>query len=133
MTLVRSRMRRPSSNGIMWGRRDWNGASDPPTLHARHAAAYRSAPASRSLTAGGLRVPPLAGQHHADGVDLAVADQLLTDDVDVVEAALTDREDGGIADAARLEAAELRPFQYRRRVDGGRGDDVGQRHAHAQK
>src|ERR1700747_3349265 len=54
-----------------------------------------------------LRVPPAAANDDAFGRDLAVADQVLADDVDIVELALLDRNQGGVADAPRLEAAEF--------------------------
>src|SRR5688572_26148846 len=81
----------------------------------------------------GLRVPPAARQDHTDGIDLAVARHVLADHIDVVEASLPDREDGGIAYAARLEAAELRPLEGHRGVDRRGGDDLGQRHPEAQE
>src|SRR3954453_5178616 len=52
-----------------------------------------------------LRVPPTAADHDTFGHDLAVADQVLADDVLVIELALLDRDQGGVAGASRLEAA----------------------------
>ena len=67
-----------------------------------------------------LRMPPAAGNDDALGHDLAVADQMLADSVDIVELALLDRDEGGISGAARLEAAEFgTPQRYRRIVVAG--------------
>src|ERR1700687_1447403 len=55
-----------------------------------------------------FRVPPTTTNDHAFGYDLAVADQVLADDVNVVELALLDRDQGGVSAAPRLAAAELR-------------------------
>src|ERR1700730_17038146 len=54
-----------------------------------------------------LRMPPAAAEHDRLGDDALVACQVLADDVDVVEAALTDGEDGGVAGGAGFQAAEL--------------------------
>src|SRR5580693_2536103 len=52
-------------------------------------------------------VPPTTANDDAFGYDLAVADQVLADDVKIVELALLDRDEGGVSDAPRLEAAEF--------------------------
>src|SRR5205823_650856 len=62
-----------------------------------------------------LRMPPAAA-HDALGHDLAVADQMLADSVDLIELALLDRDEGGISGAARLEAAEFGTPQRHRRI-----------------
>src|SRR5712664_3580486 len=64
-----------------------------------------------------FRVPPTTANDDAFGHDLAVADQVLADDVNVVELALLDRDQGGVSDAPRLEAAEFGTPQRHRRVD----------------
>src|SRR5258705_475036 len=64
-----------------------------------------------------LRMPPTAGNDDAFGHDLAVAEQVLADGVDIVELALRNRDEGGVSDAPRLEAAELRTPQRHRRID----------------
>src|SRR5258705_3849819 len=80
-----------------------------------------------------FRMPPAAANDDAFGHDLAVADQMLIDDVDIVELALRNRNEGGVSDASRLEAAELRTPQRHRRIDRRSPDHIGERHAHAQK
>src|ERR1700687_5737524 len=80
-----------------------------------------------------LRVPPAAANDDAFGSDLAVTDQVLTDDVDIVELALLDRNQGGVADAPRLEAAEFGTLHRHRRINRRRRDHVRQRHPHAQE
>src|SRR5260370_25869847 len=80
-----------------------------------------------------LRMPPAASNDDAFGHDLAVADQMLADDVDIIELALRNRDEGGVSDAPRLEAAELRTPQRHRRIDRRSYDHIGERHAHAQK
>ena len=52
-------------------------------------------------------MPPASRDHDAAGDDPAVAGQVLADRIDIVEAAVLDRQDGGVADAAGLEAAEF--------------------------
>ena len=59
-------------------------------------------------------MPPAPRDHDAAGGDPAVAGQVLTDCIDVVEAAVLDRQDGGVADAAGLQAAEFRGTGIRR-------------------
>src|SRR4051812_40539765 len=54
-----------------------------------------------------FRMPPATADDNAFGCDLAVTDQVLTDDVNVVELALLDRDEGGIADASGFEAPEF--------------------------
>src|SRR5713101_7151768 len=54
-----------------------------------------------------FRMPPTTGNDDAFGHDLAVANQVLADDIDVVELAFLDRDDGDVADTPRLEAAEF--------------------------
>src|SRR5712664_1201267 len=80
-----------------------------------------------------FRMPPAAANDDAFGHDPAVADQMLADDVDIVELALRNRDEGGVSDAPRLEAAELRTPQRHRRIDGRSRDHIGERHAHAQE
>src|SRR6266487_3044809 len=80
-----------------------------------------------------LRVPPPAGNHDAFTGDLAVARQVLADDIDIVEAPIVDRQNGRVSDAARLEASELRSLQCERRIDGRGGDHIGKRHAEAEE
>src|SRR3954454_9722604 len=80
-----------------------------------------------------LRMPPAAVNDDAFGHDLAVADQMLADDVDIVELALRNRDEGGVPNAARLEAAEFRMPQRHRRIDRGSRDHIGEWHAHAQE
>ena len=58
-----------------------------------------------------FRMPPSSGDDHALRSDFSVAGQVLADDIDVVEAALIDGQDSRVANAAWLEAAELRPLQ----------------------
>ena len=53
-------------------------------------------------------MPPAACDHDAVGDDLAIAGQVLADCIDVVEAAVLDCQDGGVADTAWLQAAEFR-------------------------
>src|SRR5205085_3365089 len=74
-----------------------------------------------------LRVPPAAANDDALGHDLAVADQMLADGVDIVELALLDRDEGGISRTSRLEAAEFRTPQRHRRIDRRGGDHIGER------
>src|SRR6202140_4292514 len=78
-------------------------------------------------------VPPTTADNDAFGQDLAVADQVLADDVNIVELALLDRDQGGVSDAPRLEAAEFGTPQRHRRIDRRRRDHIGERHAHAQE
>src|SRR3984893_11068476 len=78
-----------------------------------------------------VRVPPTTANDDAFGHDLAVTDQVLADDVNVVELALLDRDDCGISDASRLEAAEFETPQRRRRIDGRGRDHIGPRDAQA--
>src|SRR5437588_12775953 len=90
----------------------------------------------RSLHARGeaktlVRMPPAAADDDTFGDNLAVTDQVFTDDVLIIELALFDRDQRGIADAARLEAAELGPPNRHRRVHGRCGNHVRQLHAHA--
>ena len=59
-------------------------------------------------------MPPAAADDDAFGDDLAVADQVLADDVLIVELALLHRDQRGVADAARLEAAESSGRRKRR-------------------
>src|SRR5258705_13831152 len=66
---------------------------------------------SRFDVARWLRVPPSSGDHHTLRSDLAVASQVLADDVDIIETPVIDGENRRVPDAARLEAAELRPLQ----------------------
>src|SRR6266446_3311184 len=80
-----------------------------------------------------LRMPPTAGNDDAFGHDLAVAEQVLADGVDIVELALRNRDEGGVSDAPRLEAAELSTPQRHRRIDRRSRDHIGERHAHAQE
>src|SRR4051812_32580021 len=47
-----------------------------------------------------VRMPPAALEHDAFREDALVAGQVLADHVDVIELALLDAEDGGVADAA---------------------------------
>src|SRR5258705_11753489 len=54
-----------------------------------------------------FRMPPATANHDAFGHDLAVADQVLADDVDIIEPALLDRDKGGVSATPRLEAAEF--------------------------
>src|ERR1700682_2271347 len=54
-----------------------------------------------------FRMPPTTANDDDFGHDLAVAGQVLADDVDVVELALLDRDEGGVPDTPRLEAAEF--------------------------
>ena len=61
-------------------------------------------------------MPPAAANDDAFGRDLAVADQMLSDDVDIIELALPDRDEGGVSDASRLEAAEFGTPQRHRRI-----------------
>src|SRR5580700_12146110 len=61
-----------------------------------------------------LRMPPAPANHHALGRDLAVADQVLADNVDIIELPFLDREQSGVSDTARLEAAEFRTPQRHR-------------------
>src|ERR1700704_2892573 len=77
------------------------------------------------------RMPPAAANDDAFGCDLAVANQMLADDVDIIEPAFPDRDQRGVADAARLQAAKFRAPQRHRRIDRRRRDHVSQRHAHA--
>src|SRR5882757_7153263 len=65
-----------------------------------------------------LRMPPTAADDNAFGHDPAVADQMFADDVDIVELALRDRDQGGVSSAARLEAAKFRAPQRHRGIDG---------------
>jgi len=80
-----------------------------------------------------LWMPPATGNDDAFGHDLAVADQMLADGVDIVELALRNRDEGGVSGAPRLEAAELRTPQRHRRIDRRSRDHIWKRHAHAQK
>src|SRR5882672_5378137 len=80
-----------------------------------------------------FRVPPTTANDDAFGHDLAVADQVLADDVNVVELAILDRDEGGVSDTPRLEAAEFGTPQRLRRIDRRSRDHVGKRHAHAQE
>src|SRR6266568_783789 len=80
-----------------------------------------------------FRVPPTTANDDAFGHDLAVAYQVLADDVNVVELAILDRDEGGISDAPRLEAAEFGTPQRHRRIDRRSRDHIGERHAHAQE
>src|SRR5439155_6203307 len=79
---------------------------------AFHPALACEAPEFRRL----LRMPPAAANDDALGHDLAVADQMLADSVDIVELALLDGDEGGISSAARLEAAEFGTPQRHRRI-----------------
>ena len=80
-----------------------------------------------------LWMPPATGNDDAFGHDLAVADQMLADGVDIVELALLDRDEGGISRTSRLEATEFGTPQRHRRVDRRSRDHIGERHANAQK
>src|SRR6516162_5072133 len=79
------------------------------------------------------RMPPAAADHDAFADDLAVAGQMLADHVDIVETALPDRNNGGVSDTSRFEAAELGPPQRHRRVEGGCRNHIRKRHAHAEE
>src|ERR1700752_5531451 len=59
-------------------------------------------------------VPPFALEHHAFREDALLAGHVLAGDVDIVELAVLDGEDGGVAGAARLEGAELGALQGHR-------------------
>src|SRR6266508_2408976 len=80
-----------------------------------------------------LRVPPPARNHDAFAGDLAVARQVLADDIDIVEAPILDRQNCRVSDAARLEAAELRSLQCECGMGGRGGDHTGKRHAEAEE
>src|ERR1700682_1114995 len=80
-----------------------------------------------------IRVPPTTANDDAFGHDLAVADQVLADDVNVVELALLDRDEGGVSYTPRLEAAELETPQRHRRIDRRSRDHIRERHVHAQE
>src|SRR5882762_2927167 len=80
-----------------------------------------------------FRMPPATANYDPVGDDLAVAGQVLADDVDVVELVLLDRDEGGVPDAPGLEAAEFGTPQRHRRIDRRRRDHVRERHAHAQE
>src|SRR4030081_622996 len=80
-----------------------------------------------------LRMPPAAANDDAFGHDLAVADQVLADDVNIVKLAFLDRDEGGVSDTPRLEAAEFETPQRHRRIDCRRRDHIRERHAHAQE
>src|SRR5215831_10207827 len=84
-------------------------------------------------TTSTLWVPPTPRNDNAIRDDFTVAAHVLPRHVDVVELALSSGKDRGIADASRLEAAELGPLQCRRGVDGGRRNDIAERHSHAKK
>src|SRR5579862_3698583 len=86
---------------------------------------FRCFLASDPLEFGRLHwMPPAPADDDAFGHDLAVADQVLAYDVFVVELAFLDRQQRGVADAARLEAAEFRTPQRHRRIHRRGGDDV---------
>src|SRR5262249_11379615 len=79
-----------------------------------------------------FRMPPSSGDDHALRSDFTVAGQVLADDIDdidVIEAALIDGQNGRVANAAGLETAELRSLQSECGVDGRRCDHIAQRHA----
>src|SRR5262249_1321828 len=76
-----------------------------------------------------FRVPPPSGDHHPLRGDLAVAREVLAHDVDIIEAPIADGQNCRIADAPRLEAAELGPLQCECGVDGRRGDHLAKRHS----
>jgi thiol-disulfide isomerase/thioredoxin len=92
-------------------------------LHSRRprlAFAGRSATAAILSRAGLIqlvRMPPPAADDDAFGDDLAVADQVLADDVLIVELAFSDRDQRGVTDTARLEAAEIGTAQRHCGVD----------------
>src|SRR5262249_33359215 len=95
-----------------------------------------SRPAGKGISSGRtrwFRVPPSSGDHHRLRGDLAVAGQVLADDIDIVEAPVGDGKNRRVSDAARLEAAELGPLQRECGVDGRGGNHIGQRHAEAKK
>src|SRR5262249_56610688 len=75
-----------------------------------------------------LRVPPPSGNHDTSAGDLAVTRQVFADDIDIIEASVVDGEDGRVSDTAWLEAAELRPLQCERGIDGRGRDHIGKRH-----
>src|ERR1700733_5882925 len=78
-------------------------------------------------------MPPSPGDHDAIGDDAAFACHVLTGRVDIIEPAVFDRQDCGVADAAGLEAAEFRALHGGGGVDGRGGDYFGERHAEAQE
>src|SRR5215471_21571185 len=65
-----------------------------------------------------FRVPPPSRDHDRLRGDLAVAREVLADDIDIVEAPIADGQNGRVADAPRLEAPELGPLQRECGVDG---------------
>src|SRR5580700_12033736 len=84
---------------------------------------FRRRLASEPFEFGRLfRMPPAPANHDALGRDLAVADQVLADDIDIIEFAVPDRDQRGVADAAWLEAAEFGTPQRHRRIDRGGSD-----------
>src|SRR4029450_12171486 len=74
-----------------------------------------------SARARWFRVPPPSGDHNRLRGDLAVAGQVLADDIDIVEAPVGDGENRCVPDAAPLEAAELGSLQCELGVDRARG------------
>src|ERR1700675_3065748 len=80
-----------------------------------------------------FRMPPTTANDDAFGHDLAVADQVLADDVNVVELAFLNRDEGGVSCTPRLEAAEFETPQRHRRIDRRSRDHIRERHAHAQE
>src|ERR1700730_9240664 len=81
----------------------------------------------------GLRVPPPAGNNHTVRKYALVSDHVFADHIDIVEFALANGQDGRVADTAWLQGSKLGPFQGYGGISGGRRDDVGERHSHAEK
>src|SRR5690349_3139920 len=75
---------------------------------------FMARPASSLNLREFLRVPPAAANDDAFGHDPAVADQMFADDVDIVELAFRNRNQGGVPDAAGLKAAEFGTAQRHR-------------------
>src|SRR3979490_3594457 len=62
-----------------------------------------------------FRMPPTTANDDAFGHDLAIADQVLADDVNIVKLAFLDRDEGGVSHTPRLEAAEFdKPHRHPR-------------------
>src|SRR5260370_7379457 len=62
-----------------------------------------------------FRMPPTTANDDAFGHDLAIADQVLADDVNVVELAFLNRDEGGVSCTPPLHAPEFAtPHRHRR-------------------
>src|SRR5215510_295886 len=102
--------------------------------HARKPTGDRQAGSSGCFGQARLfRMPPSSGDDNALRSDLTFPGEVLANDIDVIEAALIDGQDGRVADAAWLETAELRSLQSECGVDGRSCDHIAQRHAETKK